>query len=96
MPNLGIGIAIQNLALQTPDNDVCTRMTQSRVKTRCITFVGQTSQADTGTIISGVIQGFLVCCDEDRKSDFMGVNGETCWIIVPDHFTQAVFGDTSF
>jgi hypothetical protein len=24
----------------------------------------------------------------------MGVNGETCWILVTDHFTRAVFGDT--
>ncbi|KAG7340747.1 hypothetical protein IV203_024290 [Nitzschia inconspicua] len=25
---------------------------------------------------------------------FTGLNGETCWILVTDHFTRAVFGDT--
>jgi hypothetical protein len=32
--------------------------------------------------------------DDERKLDFMGVNGETCCILVTDHFTRAVFGDT--
>ncbi|KAG7338408.1 reverse transcriptase RNA-dependent DNA polymerase [Nitzschia inconspicua] len=32
--------------------------------------------------------------DVERKKDFTGLNGETCWILVTDHFTRAVFGDT--
>jgi hypothetical protein len=32
--------------------------------------------------------------DEKRKKDFVVLNGETCWILVTDHFTHAVFGDT--
>ncbi|KAG7344102.1 reverse transcriptase RNA-dependent DNA polymerase [Nitzschia inconspicua] len=32
--------------------------------------------------------------DVDRKKDFTGLNGETCWVLVTDHFTRAVFGDT--
>ncbi|KAG7370163.1 reverse transcriptase RNA-dependent DNA polymerase [Nitzschia inconspicua] len=32
--------------------------------------------------------------DVERKQDFTGLNGETCWILVTDHFTRAVFGDT--
>ncbi|KAG7374842.1 reverse transcriptase RNA-dependent DNA polymerase [Nitzschia inconspicua] len=32
--------------------------------------------------------------DMERKKDFTGLNGETCWILVTDHFIRAVFGDT--
>ncbi|KAG7356931.1 hypothetical protein IV203_001619 [Nitzschia inconspicua] len=29
-----------------------------------------------------------------RKKDFTGLNSETCWILLTDHFNLAVFGDT--
>ncbi|KAG7341208.1 hypothetical protein IV203_023159 [Nitzschia inconspicua] len=29
-----------------------------------------------------------------ESADFNGLNGETCWILVTDHFTRVVFGDT--
>lgn len=30
----------------------------------------------------------------DRATDFVGFNGETCWILVSDHFTRMKHGDT--
>ncbi|KAG7353842.1 hypothetical protein IV203_003197 [Nitzschia inconspicua] len=40
------------------------------------------------------LEGRLEDNDVERKKDFTGLNGETCWILVTDHFTRAVFGDT--
>ena len=31
--------------------------------------------------------------DSARKSDYEGINGETCWILVTDHFTGMKHGD---
>lgn len=30
----------------------------------------------------------------DRSSDFVGFNGETCWILISDHFSRLKIGDT--
>ena len=32
--------------------------------------------------------------DSARKSNYEGINGETCWILVTDHFTGMKHGDT--
>ena len=32
--------------------------------------------------------------DSERAKDYLGVNGETCWILVSDHFTGYLVGDT--
>ena len=32
--------------------------------------------------------------DESRRKEFEGINGETCWILVTDHFTGMKHGDT--
>ena len=31
--------------------------------------------------------------DHARRVDYEGLNGETSWILVPDHFTGTVYGD---
>ncbi|MCE2995760.1 MAG: hypothetical protein LW863_09190 [Flammeovirgaceae bacterium] len=30
----------------------------------------------------------------NRRSDYTGLNGETCWFLVSDHYTGMLFGDT--
>jgi hypothetical protein len=30
----------------------------------------------------------------ERRKDFVGLNGETCWILVSDHFSRYMIGDT--
>jgi histone deacetylase 1/2 len=32
--------------------------------------------------------------DDDRRDDYIGINGETCWILVTDHFTGMKHGDS--
>ena len=32
--------------------------------------------------------------DSDRTKDYVGINGETCWILVTDHFSRRLHGDT--
>ena len=31
---------------------------------------------------------------KDREADYMGINGETAWILVYDHFSRRLHGDT--
>jgi hypothetical protein len=32
--------------------------------------------------------------DDKRKEDFTGIHGETCWILISDHFSRTLVGDT--
>ena len=32
--------------------------------------------------------------DDTRQRDYVGINGETCWILITDHFTRMKHGDT--
>ena len=32
--------------------------------------------------------------DDERRIDFEGFNGETCWCIIKDHFSRRVYGET--
>ena len=32
--------------------------------------------------------------DKDREVDYLGLNGETSWILISDHFTHRLHGDT--
>ena len=32
--------------------------------------------------------------DDTRRSDYVGLNGETCWILITDHKTRQTYGDT--
>ena len=32
--------------------------------------------------------------NKQRRQDYVGINGETCWILITDHFTGMQFGAT--
>ena len=32
--------------------------------------------------------------NSDQREDFEGINGETAWVLVTDHFTGMMHGDT--
>ena len=64
----------------------------------------QTKNAATGTTLKATVpfQGFSMdfsfagirSKNVKRRRDYLGVHGETCWLLITDHFSKYIWGKT--
>ena len=64
----------------------------------------QTKNAATGTTLKAIrsFQGFSMdfsfagirSKNLERRRDYLGVHGETCWLLITDHFSKYIWGKT--
>ena len=79
---------------------------RDRVLDQCSTCIQakQTKNPASGTTLKATrpFQGFSIdfsfsgirSKNSDRRKDFLGVHGETCWMLITDHYSKYIWGKT--